>query len=82
MCDANVEPKVAVSVEMKVNLGNYESVGLSAVLSGLRKDSTEAEINELLSTADIGFDMIRDRLKEKAYEVKQERAAARSNGQR
>ena len=42
------EPNVAVSLEMKINLGNYESAGVFVSVSGLRVGATEAEIDELL----------------------------------
>jgi len=60
--ERNDEPKVAVSVEMKLNLGNYESAGASCMLSGLRADTTMAELDQLLETAHITFDLIKERL--------------------
>ena len=64
------QPKIAVSVEMKVNLGNYESAGAAIVLSGLHADSSEDEINDLLDTGKIAFDLMRARLQAKVGELR------------
>jgi hypothetical protein len=77
MCEAvPQEPRISVSVEMKVNLGNYESVGGSCVLSGLNAGATDSEIRELLDTADMTFRFIREKLEAKLEGVRQEKRQA------
>ena len=75
--DAYLEPRISVSVEMKLNLGNYESLGGSCVLSGLNAGAGEADICELLETADLTFRLIRDKLEAKLNKVKAEKLAVR-----
>lgn len=50
---------------MKLNLGNYESLGGSCVLSGLGEDTTGAEVDRLLETAAMTFDLIKEKVSEK-----------------
>jgi hypothetical protein len=64
------EPKIAVSMEMKVNLGNYESAGASIVLSGLRQGATEEEIEALLDTGKVAWLLMRERLVVKVAELR------------
>lgn len=82
MCErVEQEPRIAVSVDMKVNLGGYESVGASCMLSGITAGATGSEIRELLDTADMTFRLIREQMEAKLDVVKAEKIAAR-NGQR
>ena len=78
MCEAtSPEPRIAVSVDMKLNLGNYESLGGSCILSGITAGATGSEVRELLDTADMTFRLIRERLETKLNDVRAERQAAR-----
>ena len=63
MCEVEREPRIAVSVDIKLNLGNYESMGASVMLSGLRADVTGDEVDTLLETSEIAFERIRLRLR-------------------
>ncbi len=63
-------PRVTVSVEMKVNLGNYESAGVGLILSGIAPGTSEEEIAELLDTGKIAYDKMREHLKEKVAETR------------
>lgn len=66
--------KVCVSVDQKVNLGNYESAAVSVVLSNVPTGASEAEIDAALDTAKIMFSKIADRVRE---QVKTKRAETR-----
>lgn len=54
--------RVSVSVERKVNLGNYESVGIFTSLSNVPVGSTEDDILEALSTGDDVYQAIRKQI--------------------
>lgn len=64
------EPRISVSVEMKVNLGNYESAGASVILSGLRAGATEEEIAAMLDTGKLAWSLMTTRLGAKVAELK------------
>jgi len=68
-------PRVTVSVEMKVNLGNYESAGVGIILSGIVAGTSEQEIASLLDTGKIMYDKMRERLKEKVADTRAGRQA-------
>ena len=40
------EPKVSVSIERKVNLGNYESIDIFMSVSGVEPGATDEEMEE------------------------------------
>lgn len=67
----STEPKVTVSMEMKLNLGNYESAGVGLVLSGVPVGADEALIDEMLDTGKIVYDKMKIRLREKIAEVRE-----------
>ena len=69
------ERHVAVSIERKINLGNYESAGVGIVLSGVAPGTPAEEIDEMLDTARIMFDRMRDRLQQKIAEARKGDAA-------
>jgi hypothetical protein len=64
------QPRVAVSIEQKINLGNYESAGVGIILSGVPPGATVEEIDEMLDTGRIMYDRMRERLKEKVAEAR------------
>lgn len=70
MVDNNGEPKVTVAVDMKVNLGNYESASVGLILSQLPAGATEQDIDALLDTGRLAYDMMRERLKSKVAETR------------
>ena len=64
------EPTVSVSLEMKNNLGNYESAGVFVSVNGLAAGATQAEIDELLDTGRLAYERIRERLREKVNDIR------------
>ena len=67
------KPTVAVSVAMKINLGNYESADAFISLSGLEAGATAAEIDELLDTGKLAWVQMSARLQEKVSELRGKR---------
>ncbi len=67
-------PRVSTSLEMKINLGNYESASVFIAVSGLPVDATEADVEALLDTGRIAYDAIKRRLQLKVGELKAKRA--------
>ena len=63
--------ELSLSLSRKVNLGNYESADVFVSLSGLTSETTQAEIDELLSGAGaLAYRSIADQLKEKVAKMK------------
>lgn len=65
------EPRVSVSVAMKVNLGNYESADAFVSVSGLKEGATAAEIEALLDTGKLAWSLMTTRLGAKVAELKE-----------
>ena len=59
---------IAVSIDRKINLGNFESAAVGIVLSGVAPGTTAEEIDEMLDTGRIMYDRMRERLQEKVAE--------------
>lgn len=76
MTTENGEPKVTVSVDMKVNLGNYESASVGLILSQVPASADDAEIDALLDTGKLVYEKMRDRLKDKVLETRRTGAYA------
>lgn len=76
------EPRIAVSVEMKVNLGNYESAGASIVVSGLHAGATSEEIEQLLDTGKVAYDLMKVRLGHKISDLRRREFAGEINNAR
>ena len=64
------DERIAVSIERKVNLGNYESVGFFFSLSGLEPGTTREEMQELLETGELAFEVLREKIVEKTEAVR------------
>ncbi len=62
--------RISIGMDMKVNLGAYESASVSLYLSGVHIDAEPADIEAALDTAKITFDQMRDRLREKVKIVR------------
>ena len=61
----------SVSVSMKLNAGNYESVEFFLSVSNVTAETTEAEIQQLLDgPAQVGFEAIKKRLRERSAAVR------------
>ena len=66
------QPAVSVSMEMHINLGNYESAKCFVSLSGLHVETSPREMEALLDTGKIAYEAIRARLKEKVKTIRAE----------
>ena len=64
------QPKITISMDMKVNLGNYESASVGLILSQLPVGATLEEIEALLDTGKLAYERMRERLKAKVAEVR------------
>jgi len=69
------EPKVAVSLSRKINLGGYESVDLFFSVSDLAVGATEAEIQEALETGEAAFQLLKRKVADKMREARVEAEA-------
>ena len=67
----NGEPSVSVSIDRKLNLGNYESVGLFVALSGVPVGASDEFIDEMLDTGRKVYDKLRVRLGDLVTEERQ-----------
>lgn len=69
--DATAEPiTVAVSINRKINLGNYESVDVFFSLSGVPVGADDAELLAAMETAEQVFQHVRQKVVEKVQAVK------------
>jgi hypothetical protein len=66
------EPTITVSMSRKVNLGNYESADAFVSMSGVRANMTEEELDPLLETGKLAWDMVRNALIEKVREMRED----------
>lgn len=65
-------PRIAVTIDRKINLGNYESASVGLVLSGVPVGATVEEIDAMLDTGRIMYDQMRARLQEQVTENRKE----------
>jgi hypothetical protein len=70
------EPCIAVTIDRKINLGNYESASVGLVLSGVPVGATVEEINAMLDTGRIMYDQMRARIQEQVVERRRQGGAA------
>lgn len=72
MSDFNqVGIRLMISVEQKVNLGNYESATVNMMLSNLPSWATDEDIDEALKTAKITFSKMADAIREQVNAKRQ-----------
>ncbi len=69
-------PRIAVTIDRKINLGNYESASVGLVLSGVPVGTTVEEIDAMLDTGKIMYDQMRVRLQEQVVERRRQGGAA------
>lgn len=62
--------RLSVSLEQKINTGNYESASVHLSLSQIPVGATEADIFEMLETQKIAYDVLREELLERAKGVR------------
>lgn len=74
------EPRISVSINRKINKGNYESVDIFMALSGIEPGATEDEIEELLATGDRAFEILKKNMIVKVREARAQRSSV-SNGE-
>ncbi len=67
------EPRISVSIERKINLGNYENVSIFMAVSGVEPGATTDEIEELLVTGDRAFELLKTRVGAKIQSIKKAR---------
>jgi len=64
------EPRLAISVEMKVNLGNYESGSAFVSMNGLTARTAPEEMEALLANGQLAWDKVRTDLAAKVAEIR------------
>jgi hypothetical protein len=68
--------RVAISVDLKVNLGNYESAAAFVSLSNIPVGASEQDITDALDTGKLAWSIIRERAMAQAAELKRKEVAA------
>jgi len=58
------EPTLSLSLARKINTGNYESAEVFISIQGIRVGMTADELEPLLSTGKIAYDVIRETLRQ------------------
>jgi hypothetical protein len=80
MSEQHQEPedprKLTVSYTTTRNLGNFEKAELSVYLSGIKPDTTGAEIDAMIAQAEITFDKLREAVNAK-IDAEKERVAGK-----
>lgn len=67
--------RVAISVDLKVNLGNYESAAAFVSLSNIPVGASESDIEAALDTGKLAWSLIRDRAMVQAQELRSKTGA-------
>jgi len=65
-------PRIHVTVDQKINLGNFQSASVTMGVSGVPFESTAEEIGLMLDTAQLTFDLLKPRMREKIAEIRRE----------
>jgi hypothetical protein len=71
LLESKQEPSLSVSVEMKVNLGNYSSASAFVSMSGVTTETTEEQMDRLLSNGRVAWEKLRADLAEKVNRLKE-----------
>lgn len=74
----DITPRVAVSVERTVNLGNYENAKVFMSISNLVPGATDEAIEEALETSRAAYALLKQRVKEQVAEIRSKSAAAKA----
>lgn len=65
--------RMTASVEMKVNLGNYESASAFISLQGIAPDTSVEEMETALETGKLAWGVLKNALQAKVVEMRAER---------
>lgn len=66
-------PTVGVSVQMKVNLGNYESADAFLSMQGIDESTTTEQMDALMDQGRIAYEKLRAALKERVSDIRSKR---------
>jgi hypothetical protein len=72
------KPRAAVSIERKVNMGNYESAAVFMSISDLTADTTDEEINEVIETQARAYEVLKGRVREEVSRIRPQASARKS----
>ena len=72
-----IEPTLSISVDMKVNLGDYNSAGAFVSMSGVTADTTPEEMDRVLANGKVAWDKLRADLSAKVAAIRAQRDAER-----
>ena len=65
------ELSLSLSVEMKVNLGNYNSASAFVSMSGVTAETTQEEMDGLLENGRVAWEKLRADLSKKVTQLKE-----------
>lgn len=69
--EAKQNPSLSLSVEMKVNLGNYQSASAFVSMSGVTAETTQEEMDGLLENGRVAWEKLRADLAKKITQLKE-----------
>lgn len=75
-------PRIAISVERTINLGNYESAKVYLSVSNLTAASTEGDIEDAIEFQGRVYETLKNRIKELAKEARVEHATTNARTSR
>lgn len=75
-------PRIAISVERTINLGNYESAKVYLSVSNLTAASTEGDIEDAIEFQGRVYETLKNRIKELAKEARIEHATTNTRAPR
>lgn len=70
------EMRVSVSIDRKLNLGNYESVSIFMSISGVEPGASEEEIEEAMQTGDRALVVLKRHLQAQINKVRRAQVEA------
>jgi hypothetical protein len=68
----NDGPRIHVSIERKINVGNFESAAVSMGISGIPFDADEAEILQAMETQRLAYSILAGEMKKKIARIRRE----------
>lgn len=70
---AEETPKVSVSIQRKINIGNYESVDVFLAVSGVEAETHPDDIEAALDAGEVAYEQIAQRIVEKTKQIQKNR---------